>query len=176
MGKDPEAIQREIEDTRERMGERVDAITYKADVPSRIGDRVSEKRDAVADKLGGMRSGAAERMPDSRDVRERSRRVASTLRDNPLALALGAAAAGLLIGMLRPSTRIEDERLGETADELKSRAAQTGKEALDRGREVAQDAAQAARESGQQHAGELGAHARERAGEVASTGREQAGT
>ncbi|MDQ6790890.1 MAG: DUF3618 domain-containing protein [Candidatus Dormibacteraeota bacterium] len=30
--KDPEVIAREIEETRERMGERLDALTYKADV------------------------------------------------------------------------------------------------------------------------------------------------
>jgi ElaB/YqjD/DUF883 family membrane-anchored ribosome-binding protein len=176
MGKGPEAIQREIEDTRERMGDRVDAITYKADVPSRIGDRISETRDAVADKLGGMRAGLGDRAPDAGEVRERSRRVASTLRDNPLGLAIGAAAAGFLVGMLLPSTRVEDERLGETADELKGRAAQTGREAFERGRQVTQDAARTAMESGQRHAEELGDSAHQHASDVASTAREQAGS
>lgn len=173
MGKDPEAIQREIEDTRERMGDRVDAIAYKADVPSRVGDRVSGARDAVAEKVGLARSGAAERLPDTGEVRERSRHVAATLRDNPLALLAGAAAAGLLVGMLLPSTRFEDERLGETADELKRQATETGREAVHRGGQVAEDAAQAAKESGRQHAGELGDHSRQRAENVASTVREQ---
>jgi Protein of unknown function (DUF3618) len=173
MGKDPEAIEREIEDTRERMGDRVDAITYKADVPGRIGDRISETRESVAGKLGGTRSGIAERAPGRADARERSRRVASTVRENPLVLALGAAAAGFLAGTLLPSTRLEDERLGETADELKSRAAETGQEALARGREVAQEAAETAKESGRQHAEELGGRASQQAGEVARTAREQ---
>lgn len=168
MGKDPEAIEREIEDTRERMGERVDAITHKADVPARIGDRISETRDTVAEKLGGVRSGIAERTPDQAEVRDRSRRVTSTIRDNPLALGVGAAAAGFLVGLLLPSTRVEDERLGETADEIKGRATQTGREALDRGRQVAEDAARTARESGQRHAEELGHQARAQAGEATS--------
>lgn len=173
MGKDPEAIEREIEDTRERMGERVDAIAHKADVPGRIGDRISETRDAVTGKLTGARSGIAERAPDRTELRERSRRVASTLRDNPLGLAIGAAAVGFLVGMLLPSTRIEDERLGETADELRRRAAETGREALDRGRQVAEDAAHAAKESGRQQADELGDRARQQASDVASTAQDR---
>jgi ElaB/YqjD/DUF883 family membrane-anchored ribosome-binding protein len=172
MGKDPETIQREIEETRERMGDRVDAMTYKADVPSRIGDRISETKDAVADRISGVTSSIGERTPDAGEVRDRSRRMASTLGDNPLALVVGAAAVGFLVGMLLPSTRMEDERLGDTADELKRRAVQTGREALDRGRQVADDAAQTARESGRQHASELGDHAREHASEVARTARE----
>ena len=35
MGEDPRAIRSEIEDTRERMGDTVDALAYKADVKSR---------------------------------------------------------------------------------------------------------------------------------------------
>ncbi|HXM56983.1 MAG TPA: DUF3618 domain-containing protein [Candidatus Dormibacteraeota bacterium] len=171
MGKEPEAIQREIEDTRERMGDRVDAMAYKADVPGRVGDRISEARDAVTGRLGGVKSEIADRTPDRTEVRERSRRMASAARENPLALVVGAAAAGFLVGMLLPSTRIEDERLGDTADQLKSRAAETGREAVHRGRQVAEDAAQAARESGGQQAGQLGEHARQRAGEVARTER-----
>lgn len=33
MGEDPAAIRQEIEQTRERMGDTVDALGYKADVP-----------------------------------------------------------------------------------------------------------------------------------------------
>ena len=47
MGKDPDAIEREIEERRERIGDRVDALTYKADVKSRGGDAISDKRDRV---------------------------------------------------------------------------------------------------------------------------------
>ena len=35
MGQDPAAIRQEIEQTRERMGDTVDALGYKADVPAR---------------------------------------------------------------------------------------------------------------------------------------------
>jgi len=39
MGEDPRAIRSEIEDTRERMGDTVDALAYKADVKSRAKSR-----------------------------------------------------------------------------------------------------------------------------------------
>jgi hypothetical protein len=83
--------------------------------------------------------------------------------------------AGFLLGLLLPSTTMEDEKLGEAADAVKVKAAETGEEALDRGKRVAQEvaesAAQTAKESGGQHAGELAGSARGRAAEAAETAR-----
>ena len=42
--------------------------------------------------------------------------------------------------MLIPSTRLEDERLGEMADDVKDKAKETGQEALERGKQVAHEA------------------------------------
>ena len=47
MGEDPAAIRQEIEATRERMGETVDAMSYKADVPARTRDSLHEKVQGV---------------------------------------------------------------------------------------------------------------------------------
>jgi predicted ribonuclease toxin of YeeF-YezG toxin-antitoxin module len=52
MGSDPDAIREEIEQTRAEMGETVEAIGYKADVPSRAKEKVSEKVDNVKNKVG----------------------------------------------------------------------------------------------------------------------------
>jgi hypothetical protein len=41
MGEDPDMIRKDIEDTRERMGETVDALGYKADVKGRAKDSVT---------------------------------------------------------------------------------------------------------------------------------------
>jgi ElaB/YqjD/DUF883 family membrane-anchored ribosome-binding protein len=182
MGKDPDAIEREIEERRERIGDRVDALTYKADVKSRVGDAISEKRDRVTGRVGEFFSGASDRVsgatdraPSTEDVRDQTRRAAGIVRENPLGLALGAAAAGFLVGMLLPSTRLEDERLGEAADAVKAKAAETGQEALSRGQQVAQDvaqtAAQTAKESGSQHASDLADSARGNASEAADAAR-----
>jgi hypothetical protein len=45
---------------------------------------------------------------------------------DPLGLAIGALAAGFLAGMLVPSTRTEDERVGPVADRVKDKARQVG--------------------------------------------------
>ena len=47
MGEDPRAIQQQVEQTRERMGDTVEALAYKADVKTRAKDNVSQKTDKV---------------------------------------------------------------------------------------------------------------------------------
>ena len=64
-----------------------------------------------------------------------------------MGLAVGAMAAGFLAGMLIPSSRVEDEKLGPMADQVKQQARETGQEALEHGRQVAQSAAQSAAET-----------------------------
>jgi gas vesicle protein len=106
--------------------------------------------------------------PDGDDVKQQARRARSIAQDNPLGLAVGAIAVGFLAGMLVPSTRVEDERIGELADDVKDRAKQTGQEALEHGKQIAQEAAETAKESAQSHGEELRDTAREHAQEAAS--------
>jgi hypothetical protein len=116
MGQEPGEIREEIEQTRVRMTETVGAIGYKADV----GERAKDRLRSVGDKGTQM------------------------ARSNPLGAGLAGIAAGFLVGWLLPSTRMEDEKLGEASDRMKDAAMEVGKEALDRGKHVAQDAATAA--------------------------------
>jgi hypothetical protein len=177
MGEDksPEVIEREIVETRARMGQRVDAIIYRADVRSRIGDRVTETRNALTGKVKGLVSQGSEQAPSADDLKHHAGRAGGIVQDSPLGLALGATAIGLLAGLLLPSTSVEDEKLGEIADRVKARAAETGQEALSRGQQVAQDvvhsATQAAQESGSQHAGELSDVAQQKASEATAEAR-----
>src|SRR4051794_18702370 len=151
------------------MGETVDALSYKADVKSRAKDSVREKKEAVVGLKDRVVGGAQDATPDPDQVKHQAKRAASVAQENPLGLAVGAVAVGFLAGMLVPSTRVEDEKLGPVADDVKDRAKQTGQEALDRGKQVAQDAAQAAKDSGQQHAQELGSSAQEHAQQAMPT-------
>ena len=57
MGKDSSEIRREIEQTRARMGDTVEALGYKADVPSRVKDAVHDKVDTVKGTIGGVVDG-----------------------------------------------------------------------------------------------------------------------
>ena len=176
MGEDPDRIRAEIEQTREEMGETVGALGYKADVKSRAKDSLQDKKESVMgvvtsakERVVGAGQSVGDATPDPDQVKHQAKRAASVAQENPLGLAVGAVAVGFLAGMLVPSTRVEDEKLGPMADDVKDRAKQTGQEALDRGKQVAQDAAQTAKESGEQHAQELGSSAQEHAQQAMPT-------
>jgi hypothetical protein len=144
MGQEPRQIREEIEETRIRMGDTVEALGYKADVPGRVSDKVGSVRDRI--------SGAS---PDGDQMKRGAKQAVGVAQENPIGLAIGSVAVGFLAGMLVPSTRVEDEKLGPIADDVKERAKETGQEALERGKQVAQDAVDTAKESGQQHAEQL---------------------
>jgi gas vesicle protein len=145
------------------MSETVDALGYKADVPSRAKESIGEKAQGVKSKIGGVRSRVSDAAPDAEDVKQAGRRAAGVAQENPIGLAVGAAAVGFLAGMLVPSTKVEDEKLGPVADRVKEQAKQTGQEALERGKEVAQETAQVATESAKRRASEVKEKAQESA-------------
>lgn len=47
MGQDPSDIREAIEETRQRMGDTVDALSYKTDVRARTFDHVTHTKDAI---------------------------------------------------------------------------------------------------------------------------------
>ena len=145
MGQEPDRIRAEIEQTRAEMSDTVDALGYKADVKSRAKEKIVGVKDNVKDKVAGS-------TPDTGEVKQKARRASSIAQENPLGLAIGSVAVGFVAGMLIPSTRVEDEKLGEASDTVIDKVKETGQEALEHGKQVAQDAAQTAKESGQEHA------------------------
>jgi gas vesicle protein len=166
MGEDPDAIRDEIADTRERMGDTIDALGYKADVKSRAKDNVSGKVEAVKERLGVAGQRASDATPDAGEVKHQVRRAAGVAQENPLGLAVGAVAVGFLVGLAVPSSSVEDEKLGPVADRVKDQAKETGQEALDRGKEVAQSAADTVSEEGRKHGEKLADSAKENAASV----------
>ena len=186
MGEDPDRIREEIEQTRaqleeerpvdrmrdeiqqtrSQMSETVQALGHKADVKSRVKESISGKKDAVvgtvssgkdavvgtADSLVSRVSGV---VPDREQVKQGARKV-GIARENPLGLAIGGAAVGFLAGLLAPSTRVEDEKIGQVADQVKGTVRETGQEALDRGKQVAQEAVATARDTARERAQEQG--------------------
>jgi ElaB/YqjD/DUF883 family membrane-anchored ribosome-binding protein len=177
MGQDPDQIRQDIEDTRAEMSETVEAVGYKADVPSRAKDKVSETVDNVKNKVSGTATRAKEAVvgtasragdamsettsrvgdatPSGGQVKQQAKRAVGLAQENPLGLAVGAVALGFLAGLAVPGTRVENERLGPVADQVKDKVKETGQEALDRGRQVAQEvassAADTAKEQTQEH-------------------------
>jgi len=168
MGEDPSTIRREIEQTREEMGETVDALGYKADVKSRAKENVQGKVDSMKEKITGASDRVSDATPDSGEVKQQARRAVGIAQENPLGLAVGSLAVGFLAGMLIPESKMEHEKLGPMADQVKEQVKETGQEALDRGKQVAQDAAEAAKESGSEHAEELKGTAQDHAQQAAA--------
>jgi hypothetical protein len=165
MGQDPDTIREQVEQTRERMGDTVDALAYKADVKTRAKESVTGKIDDIKEKVTGA-------TPSTGDVKHGARRAAGIAQENPIGLAVGGLAVGFLVGMLVPSTRVEDERIGPMADQVKERAAQTGQQALEHGKEVAGDVAQAAKETARDSGREHAEQAKEEAKQTAQQTRE----
>jgi ElaB/YqjD/DUF883 family membrane-anchored ribosome-binding protein len=189
MGQDPDAIREDIEQTRAEMSETVEAIGYKADVPSRAKDAVSEKVDNVKSKVSdtatrakeavtGTTSRVSDRVvdatPSGGQVKQQARRTAGLAKENPLGLAIGAAALGFLAGLAVPSTRVEDEKLGPMADQVKDKVKETGQEAMDRGKQVAQEVASSAADTAKQATQEHGQGLAESAKQSAQDARNQA--
>ena len=178
MGQDPDAIRQDIAQTRSEMSETVEAVGYKADVPSRAKEAVSDKVENVKSKVSdtatrakeavtGATDRASDATPSRGEVKQAGRQAVGLAKENPLGLAIGAAAIGFLAGLVVPSTRVEDEKLGPVADQVRDKVRETGQEAVDRGKRVAQEvastAAETAKEKTQEHGQELADSAKQHA-------------
>jgi hypothetical protein len=175
MSENPEAdqIRSEIDDTRAQMSETVGALGHKADVKTRVKDSISDKKDAVVGKADSLVSKVTGAVPDGGQVKGGAEKIGISTQ-NPIGLAIGGAAVGFLVGLILPTTRIEDDKLGETSDQVMSRVKETGQEAIERGKQVAQDtlesAKDTAKESGKEQGKEVASSVKETAREIAPVG------
>src|SRR5215204_2877107 len=101
MAERQQEIKHDIEQTREEMGDTVDALSHKADVPGRMKGWVGDKKDAVVDKVSGAKdavtgaaSTVADKTPDSGQLKAGAGRAKSVAESNPIGLAIGGAALG----------------------------------------------------------------------------------
>ena len=170
MAQTSDELRSDIERTREEMGDTVEALAYKADVPSRTKEWVGEKKDAVVSKVSGSRSTVGGLTPGGEELKRQVGGLKRTAERNPLGLVIAGAAAGFIAGLVAPATRIEDERIGPMSDALKSSAAEAGREAAERGKVVAQEAGSSAlhtmKESGREQSEELAASLQDQAREA----------
>ncbi len=70
--------------------------------------------------------------------------VQQNMEERPLAVGAACVGLGLIVGLLIPESRKEQELLGEHADELKRKAREAGADLVERGERVAKAAASAA--------------------------------
>jgi hypothetical protein len=115
---------------------------------SSVGEGARSAGSSVSDGAGSASSAvshatdvAKERLPSASDAREGVRRAVSVARANPTALALGALALGAAAGLMLPSTKVEDEKIGPVADDLREKGVEKAGEAVQQGREVVEERA-----------------------------------
>jgi hypothetical protein len=159
MGQDPSQIRQDIEQTRERMGDTVEALGHKTDVTGRA-------KEAISDKVGTVRSKVSGATPDSGEMKDGARQAAGMAQENPLGLGIAAVAVGFIAGLLVPTTKVEDEKIGPIADQVKEKAKETGQEAIEGAKEVAGQAAETAKEAGREKAEEVRDSAQQKASET----------
>jgi len=95
----PEQIQREIEATRENLGDTAAALAQKADVKGQAKAKVDEVKETVRQRTGEFAGKAREATPESASAG--AGQVATSAQENPIPFAVGGAlAAGLLVGWL----------------------------------------------------------------------------
>jgi Protein of unknown function (DUF3618) len=171
MAQTSDELKMEIERTRDEMGDTVEALAYKADVPTRTKEWLGEKKEAVVSKVSGAPTKVGEMTPGGRQVKDSMGGMKRTAERNPIGLAIAGAAAGFIAGLVAPSTRMEDEKIGPMSDQVKSTAAEAGREAVERGKTVVQEAGatavEAAKETGREQSEELAASLQDKAREVA---------
>ena len=159
MAQTSDELRSDIERTRDDMGDTVEALAYKADVPTRTKEWLGDKKETVVSKVTGTSQKVSGMTPDGQEVKQRASTLKRTAERNPLGLAIAGAAVGFIAGVLAPSTKLEDERIGPVSDELKSTAVETGREAIERGKMVAEEvgatAMDTAKEVGQEQKEEL---------------------
>lgn len=110
-----------------------------------MGEHMHDMGKGVSDKLGTARQRTGESMHHAMDSARHGAQRANEgfhtmLDENPMAIGAMGIAVGALLGALLPSTRREDELLGEKSDRLKDEVRHAAREGRDRvaeaGREV----------------------------------------
>ena len=96
---DPEQLREEIEETRQELGDTVEALAAKTDVKRQAKRKVEETKSSVAEKKDELLGKARDASPDS--AAGAASQASEKARANPLPLAAaGAFLAGFLAGRI----------------------------------------------------------------------------
>jgi ElaB/YqjD/DUF883 family membrane-anchored ribosome-binding protein len=93
---DPQALRREIQETREELGDTVDALSQKADVKAQVSAKIDERTAALKGKVDEVRQRASAATPD--DAKKTASQIARTTQDRPFPAVGVALAVGLFLG------------------------------------------------------------------------------
>jgi ElaB/YqjD/DUF883 family membrane-anchored ribosome-binding protein len=126
---------------KEKVGALGDAVNEATEDVGRRAQQVYHEGRSTALKMGrNIESG----------YHSSAEQLENAMEEYPLAVGIGFAALGALVGVLLPRTRREDELLGEHSDQLVKATKEKGQELLERGKVVAERVAESALEEAQQ--------------------------
>jgi len=102
---EPAQLKRDAEQTRERLGDTMDALAHKMDVPARVKEKVHDttttvqaKADEVMTHAKNLTDQAMAKLPPP--ARERIEQASTTVRQRPLPAAVITAAVMLVVWLL----------------------------------------------------------------------------
>jgi gas vesicle protein len=133
LGNATDSARETLHDARERVGDLTDRAKYRA---SHLTDQAKHR---ASDLRGQAR----------RQARKAQTGFWQMLEEQPLTVGAATLALGLIAGLSIPSTRKEDELMGETRDRLLDDVKETASEALEKGKQVANAAVETIKEEAQ---------------------------
>ena len=140
---DPDRADRPGEQVGERAGAALHEAGQKATAKAAdVRDSVTQAATHVGHKINNATDALREQTAHTADQAKRG--LQDALREQPLTLVGAGLALGALLGAGLPSTRREDELMGETRDELLDSAKEAGQKQAEKVRKVANAAAEAA--------------------------------
>jgi ElaB/YqjD/DUF883 family membrane-anchored ribosome-binding protein len=132
LGNAADSAKETLHDARERVGDLTDRARHQA---SHLTDRARHQASHLTDRARYQ----ASHLKGQARYRASQARTGfwDKLEEQPLMVGAATLALGLLAGLSIPSTRKEDELMGETRDRLFDEVKDAGREALDKGKQVA---------------------------------------
>jgi hypothetical protein len=145
-GRVGERIGETAENVGQRIGETAETVSHRigetADhVGQRIGQTASQVGEQVSATAGQVQHKAQEVAGQARTQADRAgQSFGDAMRENPLAVGAMAVALGAAVGLALPSTRKEDELMGEARDRLVDEARDAARQTAQRVQHVAEEA------------------------------------
>ncbi len=135
------AVGANVADTARGAAERATSAVGSA--VSTVGEAASRLADTTRQKYHDVRDQA------QHGAQVTGERLQRTLQENPLGLGMAALAAGALVGLTLPSTRLEGEYLGEARDRLVGQAKSVAQDVVEKVQRVTEEAGETLKSAAQ---------------------------
>ena len=167
IGDKKEAIMEKVDEVKSKVtggdsdeGGFGDKVKSKLPSGDDVSGKVDELKSRLPDGVGDAKHRIGEATPSKEEVKEKAQGAASALGEHPVAVAGGAAVAGLAAGLALPETEIERQKLKPHAQQARADVTDKVQDTVGQVKEGVQDAAgsvaDAVKEQGRQHGGKAG--------------------